>query len=273
MYDHNVFAILTACDQINRASSAFQLPENSKWLQKAAGGVAEEPTISSREVTPAEDLYSDEQASAIDRLVVTFDGLLENLENGIQLGSNPKSCHILLGHRGTKGISAKQCNITVDEKLQIWLHDRHSTHGTAVGHRGQNGKQVRRKETWILAFKPRLANTFGKITIHLGSLIVGIEFPNHPTARPQYVKNLRAFAERCKEAAEKSKREVPAVDGLGLDSEPSTAAPSEAQTLNDGVIYFNDELLGSGQFGQVCRVTRVRDGEVLAAKTFFLRPT
>lgn len=43
-------------------------------------------------------------------VVVLFDELLtfDNLQNGLQLGTNPISSHVLLGHRGTKGISGKQ---------------------------------------------------------------------------------------------------------------------------------------------------------------------
>lgn len=52
MYDHNVFAVFTAFDQRNMASSAFRLSHNSQWFRKAEGGVAEEPTIDSRETTP-----------------------------------------------------------------------------------------------------------------------------------------------------------------------------------------------------------------------------
>lgn len=59
-------------------------------------GVAEEPTIDSREATPAEDAQSeDEEAGAVDRLVDTFKEL-EKLLNGIQLGTSTSS-HILLG--------------------------------------------------------------------------------------------------------------------------------------------------------------------------------
>ena len=65
-----------------------------------------------------------------------------------------------------------------------------------------------------------------------------------------------------------SKEEVPAVDGLGLDSEPTTQAPSEAQTVDDRLIYYHDEVIGTGTFGEVHRVIRARDGKVLAAKTF-----
>lgn len=269
MYDHNIFAVLTAYDQKNKASSAFKLQENSKWFREANGGVAVEPTIDSREATPAaEPQPDDEEPRAVDRLVVTFDEPLENLQNGVQLGTNPSSSHILLGHRGTKGISAKQCNITVDDDLCIWLHDYLSTHGTAVGYKGQNQKDVRKKDTWILAYAPGTRNRSGETTIHSGSLAVNIEFPNHTTAHPRYIENLRAFVKKCKEAAKKSKEEVPAVDGLGLDSEPTTQAPSEAQTVDNRLIYYHDEVVGTGTFGEVHRVIRARDGKIFAAKTF-----
>ena len=114
MYGPDVFAVLTAHDQKNRAASAFRLEHNLKWFYRATGGVALEPTIDSRETTPAEDSQSDdgdeEEASAVDRLVISFTRLLalDNLQNGLQLGTNPTSSHVLLGHRGTKGISGKQ---------------------------------------------------------------------------------------------------------------------------------------------------------------------
>ena len=118
MYGLNVFAVLTAHDQKNKAGSAFELEHNAKWFRKARGGVATVPAINGREATPAEasqseeddDNDSDVEGSAVDRLVVTFDQLLAlgNLQKGLQLGTNPTACHILLGHRGTKGISGKQ---------------------------------------------------------------------------------------------------------------------------------------------------------------------
>ncbi|KAK4981719.1 hypothetical protein LTR66_009760 [Elasticomyces elasticus] len=251
MYDYNVFAVLTACDSKNKASSAFKLPHNSRWFRKAIGGVAEEPTIESREATPAEDAQSeDEETGAVDRL----------------LGANPSSSHIFLGHRGTKGISAKQYNITVDDDLCIWLHDYHSTHGTAVGYNGQNQEEVRKKETWILAYEPGTWNRFGEISIHSGGLLINIEFPHHAVADARYVENLRAFVNECKEAAEKSKEEVPAVEGLGLDSAETTQAPSEAQTLGERLLYYNSKSIGKGTFGEVYMVIRARDGKYFAAK-------
>ena len=123
MYGPNVFAVLTAHDQKNKAGSAFELEHNSRWFSKAAGGVALKPTIDSRETTPAEDSQSDDgEASAVNRLVLPFDKLLslDNLQNGLQLGTNTASSHVLLGHRGTKGISSKQVSqLLLCERIHI----------------------------------------------------------------------------------------------------------------------------------------------------------
>ncbi len=269
MYSPSVFAVLTPCDEKNKARSAFKLPQNERWFHKATGGVAEEPTIDSREPTPAPDASSgDQDLGATDRLVVTFDELLkelENFENGLQFGTNPGVCHILLGHRGTGGISGRQYNITVDSNLWIWLHDYHSTHGTAVAHNGQNGTEVRKKDTWLLAYGPGSLKRLKNITIHSGGLIVKIEFPNHGAADPQYVANLRAFVKKCKEA-------VPPVGALGLDSEPTTATPSQAQTPGERPVYYNDGKIGNGAFGVVCRFIKLRNGKYFAAKSFFRPP-
>lgn len=102
MYDHNVFAVFTAYNGKNKANSVFKLRENSIWFRPSVRGVAIEPTINSREATPAEDEGPDEGRGVMDRLLVTFNELLENknLESGLQLGTNPVSSHILLGVRG-----------------------------------------------------------------------------------------------------------------------------------------------------------------------------
>lgn len=113
--------------------------------------------------------------------------------------------------------------------------------GTAVGYKGENQKELRKRETWILAFAPNIWNRFGEITIHAGSLIFKIEFLNHTTTHPQCGETLQAFVKNCKKAAEKTKAEVPTVDRLGLDSE--TQPSSEAQSINEKLIYYHDECI------------------------------
>lgn len=281
MCDHNVFAILTASDQKNFASTAFKLADNSQWFRKAKTNpdIAERPTIDRREATPAgitefeqsEEAKAKDDISAVDSLFVTFDQLFlsENLLQGVQFGTDPESSHVLLGYRGTKGISASHFNISVDNNLWIWLHDYSSSNGTAVAHNGQNQNEVRKRETWILAYEPGSASSFEKTTIHAARLGLKIQFPNHAAANPQYVKNLRLLTERRQEViAETLAEEFPHVQGLGLNSVPTTQAASEAPTVGERLIYYRTESIGKGFFGDVHKAIRARDGKLFAAKTF-----
>lgn len=165
-------------------------------------------------------------------------------------------------------LTQSQCNITVDEALHIWLYDYESTHGTAVSQNGQNQTEVRKKETWILAYRLGSPDEFEARTIHCSSLAIRIEFPNHTAAPPRYVKNLRAFVQKCQEVAEKRKVEPSGVEALGLDSESATQAPSEAPTLRERLIYYKVADIGEGAFGRVHKVIKAQDGKVFAAKTF-----
>ena len=161
----------------------------------------------------------------------------------------------------------------MDEALHIWLHDYESTHGTAVGQNGKNQAEIRRKETWILGYAPGTPDEFEEMTIHCSSLGVRIEFPNHASAPPRYVENLRAFVKNCQEAAERSKVVPPGVEALGLDNEPATQAPSEAPTPRDRLIYYQVNMIGEGEFGRVYKVIKARDGKVFAAKIFNTPPS
>lgn len=63
MDNPNVFAVLTPRNGKNRAVTAFCLPENVNRFYSATGGVAEEPTINSREPTPSVFSLSEEDGS------------------------------------------------------------------------------------------------------------------------------------------------------------------------------------------------------------------
>ncbi|KAI1129045.1 kinase-like protein [Nemania abortiva] len=265
---NNVFAILTPSVPGNRAASAFRLQYNSQWFYEAGEGVAEKPIISSRETTPADDFLSDVVGQrGNDCLVLTFDKLLnlEDIRDGIQFGTKPGSSHILLGYRGTRGASARQCNIVVDDDLRIWLKDYHSSHGTAVSYDGQNEREIRKKETWILAYPPGEGGPFGSTVVHSGKLGFRVEFPNHVAANPRYVESLREFVKKCRQ----NETQHPSVRGLELNEGLTTQAPTNAPTPGAGALYYMAERLGIGSYSQVRRVIRLRDGRVLAAKTFY----
>ncbi|KAK3311726.1 uncharacterized protein B0T15DRAFT_381224, partial [Chaetomium strumarium] len=134
--------------------------------------------------------------------------------------------------------------------MRIWLYDRYSSHGTAVGYNGQNEGEIRLSETWILAYGPGERNPFDHITVVSGGLIISIEFPNH----------------QGNEA-----RSGPR--GLGLVSPVTTEPPSEAQATSERLIYFRKREIGRGAFSRVIRLIRARDGKYFAGKIFTPPPT
>lgn len=48
------------------------------------------------------------------------------------------------------------------------------------------------------AYEPGTHNPFGRTTVASGGLIIGLEFPNHQGADPQYIENLRAFIRKTR---------------------------------------------------------------------------
>jgi hypothetical protein len=61
---------------------------------------------------------------------------------------------------------------------------------SAVAHNGQNDTEMRKTDTWLLAYGLASCKQLWDITIHSGGLLVKIEFPNHGTADPQYLENV-----------------------------------------------------------------------------------
>lgn len=264
MYDPNIFAVLTALDRQNNAITAFRLPENANRFQSATGGVASEPTINSREPTPSPLPLSGEDdgvdKSATECIILTFDDPPKNPLVGWQFGTDKKS-DVLLGHRGTRGISGRQYNITVDSRGWIFLHDYHSSYGTAVGYGNQKQAEVRKRETWILSRGPGSNSEWEDTTIHSYELAIRIEFPNQRAGRPEHRESLRTFFAQ-------SQTTLPAVETLDFDSFQSTATPSQYQTPSHRPIYLDGGRIGKGEFGEVHKVISMRDGLYYAAKTF-----
>lgn len=267
MYDLDVFAVLIPSDLKNRARTAFGLKQNERRFIKAtAPGVAEEVLISSRDPTPDPlspfEEKNDDGDTTSDRIVLRFSDQLNNPQEGIQLGTHVLS-DICLGLRGTKGVSARQCSIIIDDNYWIWLHDYHSSHGSAVRYDEHKKDEVRKRDSWILSYGPGQRMHWETIEVYVSGLAFRIKFPNHNLASPKYMANLRAFRERCKKA-------VPPIDAVNLNgSNLSTAAPSQDRTPNKQAIYLDIGLIGKGSFGEVNRVIKVRDGLCYAQKKFF----
>lgn len=131
-----------------------------------------------------------------------------------------------------------------------------------MGYNHQGENEIRTKDRWILTYKPGVRPPWNDVRVYISGLAFKIDFPNHIAAHHQYVENLRAFVKRCNAA-------LPPLDGLGLDSNLTTAAPSQPRTPGPRPIYYTERLLGRGQFGEVHKVIKMRDGEAYAAKRFF----
>jgi serine/threonine protein kinase len=266
MCDQNVFAVLIPCDKKNLARDAFRLEHNADWYRKAAGGIAEEPTIDSREPTPAPQPSFNTNYDSADRILLTFDKKPKDPGSGWQFGTDQFS-DVLLGHRGTIGISGRHFTITIDEDFCVWLRD-DSRHGTAVGYDGKAKSEVRKQDTWILSFKPWTHRRWNDVTIYVpnaNGLAFKIEFPNHEAGQPEYLANLRAFFQESRTA-------FPPVSRLGLNSNPTTAAPSRPRTPRQRPIYLDDGRIGQGEFGEVRRVIHASTGQIYATKKFYPPP-
>lgn len=269
MDDPNVFAVLTPRDGTKgeNASKAFSQPHNAARYHKAAGCIAEEPTVGSRDPTPALLSPSERDTESANRILLKFSDVINNLAKGLQFGTNANTSDVRLHYQGVRGISASQFVFTVKDDGSWYLEDFLSTFGTAVSYDGKARDEKRKKERWIIAHPPRFEKRWKELIVYAGDLAFTIDFPNQEAGRPEYVAKLEALIEE-------RKRALPPVDALGLDSNPTTAAPREPKTpyQRERPIYVDFEELGRGAFAVVNKVMSTRDGEFYAMKKF-VRPS
>jgi len=275
MADPDVFFHLTADSDSASARTIIKLRHNQPWFHAGTDEIAAQPLITSRESTPGVPEPVQAVPPVPERLVLTFSRLfsllnakeIPDLRRGISFGTDPRRCHILLGHRGTLAVSGTHYTVAIDDTLRVRLRDG-SKHGTAVECNRQNREEKRKNDYWTLTMVPGLGRLFDTTTIHTSSIALTVEFPNHANPSSEYLQNLKKFDQLCKEAAEREVNAAPAVDGLTLTSGPSTAAPSGAVTPGTLPIYYKTGKLGKGQFGTVYHVIRARDARYFAAKIF-----
>lgn len=179
MSDPNVFAVLIPCDKKNLARDAFRLQDNADCYCKAVEGIAEEPTIDSREPTPAPQSSPEGNYDSADRVLLRLDKLPKDLKKGWQFGTDPLVSDVLLGHRGTKGISSHHFHIAITKQFRVELHEK-SRYGTAVGYDGQAKEVVLKEDKWLLSFEPGAQKQWKYIIIYVpdaDGLAFKIEFP------------------------------------------------------------------------------------------------
>lgn len=269
MSDPNVFAILTACDPTNLARDAFRLPHNIHGYYKTTDdlvhGIAEEPTINSREATPACVLFADDgKYGSVDRIQLRLDKPPKDRSRAWQFGTDPRACDYLLGHRGTTGISSRQFHITINQRFRVELHDT-SRFGTCISHDGEAKHVVITHDKRLLSFEPGETKRWKEVIIyapHEDRLAFKIEFPNHYMQSGEYWKSLKEFVDN-------SSRALPPMDVLDLESNPPTAPVSrQSRTSCNQRIFLDYNQIGEGQYGIVYTMIDAREGNVYASKKF-----
>ena len=264
MSDPFIFAVLTACDKSGRAAAAFKLPENRKYHRKARPDIAEEPTIGSRESTPAPERDAEANAELGDRLILRFDDKLKDITRGWQFGTDPKSCDILLGHRGTPGISAKHLSITVTRMKKVELYNE-SKFGTVVSYNGQSTISAFEGDKRMLSLNLEKYRDWATVKVFVpyeNKLTFTISFPRRKESQLQYLQNLRTFVQKREKA-------YPMISQLGLsDGSPTTPGNRKLQSLPRESIIYRGKELGRGTFSRVYQCIDVTDGEMYAVKLF-----
>ncbi|KAL9606105.1 MAG: hypothetical protein Q9179_000731 [Wetmoreana sp. 5 TL-2023] len=263
MEDPNLIATLIAIDR--RAENAFCLKDNKNRYLPPARGIAEGPTVSSREATPAQEQPDDDhpEYDSTHRLQLTFGEAPKDTSQGYSFGTDPQRCDVLLGNRGALGISGLHFCITfdhtIDDEFHLILRDS-STHGMAVSYNGQAKKEVRHNFTWIMDLEKEEGKW--EIKVHAQKLRFKVELASHGTCKAEYDKKIEEFLKSSRTA-------LPPLGVLGIDSYTTTAQPSQALTPRQLPIYISEQELGSGSFGRVDKVINVSTGAIFARKIFY----
>ena len=213
--------------------------------------------FNSREATPTEPANIVNRSGSCSRLQLTFDLKPKDIQQGFVFGSDPKACDVLLGDR-RGGISGRHFSILFDNQKRILLRDTSSL-GTVVSYNGQCTTQKRSNFTWIL---------FQGIDIEVEvaeKLRFAIMLATHPNRETVY-------QERIDRYLDESRNALGPINMLSINSQETTAAPTRPFSPRTLPIYYEDELLGVGTFGNVYKALNVSTGLVYAAKEFFRGP-
>ncbi|KAL8765118.1 MAG: hypothetical protein Q9209_007701 [Squamulea sp. 1 TL-2023] len=268
MNDPDVFAILTPCDGYKgrNAETAFRLPYNAARYLKATGPVTAKPAIGSRDTTPA-PLSPSLRKLETHSLLLKFSDPIRNEANGVLFGRSTRYCDVLIQCPGVLAVSGRHFAVTVKEDGSWFLEDFISSFGTSVGYDGKGARRKRTRERWIIARPPRTPKLWNELIAYAGDVAFKIDFPNQEAASPQYMANLESFIQKCRGA-------LPALGILGLDSNQTTAAPSQRGTpcRDQQPSYLECEQIGRGAYATVFKVMSSRDGLFYAMKKFFPPP-
>lgn len=257
----DLVATLIPIDPKRLAETAFLLPHNEILRQAPAEGIAECSAISNLVHPPTPGAgRNDSDYSLTPRIRLSFEKL-KDPTRGFVFGTNPRACDVLLGYRGTEGISDIHFCISFNEQGQVLLRDS-STWGMAVTYDGQGIKEVRHHFTWILNL---YKNEKWNIEVHIprkGRLAFKVELASQYACTKSCKENLKGLLDDRQSG-------LPPFHLLGMDSHATTAQPSQPLTPRQYPIYVGGEELRRGPYGEVDKVIDVSTGGIYARKRFY----
>lgn len=139
MENPNLITTLIPVDKRKLTENTFYLEKNEKHYLSLTWEITEGLTISSWEVTPAQEQPIDDYCkfNFTHHLQLTFDEKSKNASKGYSFDTDSKKCDVLLRPRGAHSISELHfCitfNDTIDDKKCLILRDS-STNETAVSY-------------------------------------------------------------------------------------------------------------------------------------------
>jgi hypothetical protein len=229
-----------------------------------------EPHYGSRESTASLD-EDDEAASdtSAPGLELTFNPGPKG-RRGLELGTQ-LDCDIVLPELEKNNISRVHCALTFDDQRRLILRD-FSKHGTIVKYdekggesrrtivtKDDKGREIYHHFKWILGGH-KVPRDTEEIVIEIQGIGFRIDVSTHDENLHLYNANVDRFLQQAK-----ANDELP-LGRFSIQSLPSTAAPSGAQTPKQGAIRLKQETLGKGAFAVVRRFWDVSTGLEYAYK-------
>lgn len=265
--DNNPEIILKLVARSHRACIAWVDPHNESFYlppllevtNKDLQEAVVHPDGTSRQPTPSsEDVMASEPA-----LQINFRKKPKNPEKGYVLGSDRKSCDILLGE--VDDCISNQMFILSFNQYNDVVMKSSAKNATMVRYDTKIDSQIdtqiakRTNFTWI--FPPGQE----KLSVRIARTIeFSVEVPIHETDKIAYETNCRNFMVQAKSA-------MVTMNRLDLSSRPETNLASGMKSPHataEPPFYLRTEKIGKGGFGMVYRARSMPSGETVALKTF-----
>ena len=237
----------------DRHNESFYLPPRVEVTKKDPQEVVVNPDGTSRQPTPSsEDVRVSEPALQID-----FSKKPKKPELGYVLGSDRKSCDILLG-LVDDCISNQMFAVSFNQYNEVVMKSS-AKNATVVKY----GRRIAKRTNFTWIFPPGQEEIFVSIA---NTIEFSVEVPTHE-------KDKIAYEAKCRNFMMQANNAMVIIDLLNLSSRPETKLVSGVKTSHAAAeppFYLQTEQIGEGGFGMVYKARSMPNvnGKTVALKKF-----